>query len=76
MEKTSVWFAYFVSKTSKEHFYLGFNGYLFKSNSVRTQIQKESQGTKVLSISTGRISKIKLSFPNLKEQQKSPHSFL
>ncbi|WP_024566541.1 MULTISPECIES: restriction endonuclease subunit S [Elizabethkingia] len=59
-----------LARPQKNIFYLGFNGYLFKSNSVRTQIQKESQGTKVLSISTGRISKIKLSFPNLKEQQK------
>src|SRR5690606_16640454 len=51
-------------------FHLGFNGYLFKSNSVRTQIQKESQGSKVLSINVGRISKIDLSFPTINEQQK------
>ena len=55
----------------KDHiFNLGFNGYLFKSNFVRTQIQKESQGSKVLSINVGRISKIDLSFPDLKEQEK------
>lgn len=51
-------------------FHLGFNGYLFKSNSVRTQIQKESQGSKVLSINIGRISKIDLSFPDVKEQER------
>jgi type I restriction enzyme S subunit len=51
-------------------FYLGFNGFLFKSNSVRTQIQKESQGSKVLSINVGRISNINLSFPSIQEQQK------
>ncbi|MGF7229925.1 restriction endonuclease subunit S [Arachidicoccus sp.] len=51
-------------------FHLGFNGYLFKSNSVRTQIQKESQGSKVLSINTRRISKIELSFPSVNEQEK------
>lgn len=51
-------------------FHLGFNGYLFKSNKVRTQIQKESQGSKVLSINVGRISKIELSFPDLKEQER------
>ncbi|SFK40805.1 type I restriction enzyme, S subunit [Chryseobacterium indologenes] len=51
-------------------FHLGFNGYLFKSNSVRTQIQKESQGSKVLSINTGRISKIELSFPSVNEQER------
>ena len=51
-------------------FHLGFNGYLFKSNSVRTQIQKESQGSKVLSINAGRISKIELSFPSVNEQER------
>lgn len=51
-------------------FHLGFNGYLFKSNSVRTKIQKESQGSKVLSINVGRISKIELSFPSVNEQEK------
>ena len=51
-------------------FHLGFNGYLFKSNFVRTQIQKESQGSKVLSINVGRISKIELPVPTLKEQGK------
>ena len=51
-------------------FHLGFNGYLFKSNSVRRQIQKEAQGTKVLSINVGRISKIELGYPTIPEQQK------
>ena len=51
-------------------FEIGFNGYLFKSNTVRTQIQKESQGSKVLSINVGRISGIEITFPTLKEQQK------
>ncbi len=51
-------------------FCLGFNGYLFKSNSVRTQIQRESQGSKVLSINVGRLSKIELSFPTVDEQQR------
>jgi type I restriction enzyme S subunit len=51
-------------------FHLGFNGYLFKSNSVKTQIQKESQGSKVLSINVGRISKIEFSFPSVNEQEK------
>lgn len=51
-------------------FHKGFTGYLFKSNSVRTQIQKEAQGTKVFSISAGRISKIELTFPSIPEQEK------
>lgn len=50
---------------------IGFGGYLFKSNWIRKQIQREAQGAKVLGISTGRISNIKISFPrNPKEQQK------
>lgn len=51
-------------------FEIGFNGYLLKSNTVRVQIQKESQGSKVLSINVGRISGIEITFPTLKEQQK------
>lgn len=50
---------------------IGFGGYLFKSDRIRKQIQKESQGTKVLSISGTRISNIEIFFPkNPKEQQK------
>ncbi|SEL89347.1 restriction endonuclease subunit S [Parapedobacter koreensis] len=49
-------------------FSIGFCGYLFKSDKVRTQIQKESQGSKVLSISTGRLSNISLTIPCIEEQ--------
>ena len=59
-----------LARPKKDIFHLGFSGYLFKSNSVRTQIQKESQGSKVLSINVGRISKIELSFPSVEEQKK------
>jgi type I restriction enzyme S subunit len=51
-------------------FYQGFLGYLFKSNSVRLQIQKESQGSKVLSISGGRLLNTNICYPSLAEQQK------
>ena len=59
-----------LARPKKDIFHLGFSGYLFKSNSVRTQIQKESQGSKVLSINVGRISKVELSFPSVEEQSK------
>lgn len=50
---------------------IGFGGHLFVSNIVRSQIQKESQGAKVLGISAGRLSKIEISYPtSTKEQQK------
>ena len=59
-----------LSRPKENTFSKGFGGYLFKSNCVRLQIQKESQGSKVLSINVGRISNIILSFPSLPEQQK------
>ncbi|MDV4043703.1 type I restriction endonuclease subunit R [Elizabethkingia anophelis] len=49
---------------------LGFGGYLFKSPKVRTQIQKESQGSKVLSISPTRLSNVEILIPKLEEQMK------
>jgi type I restriction enzyme S subunit len=50
---------------------IGFGAYLFKSTYVRTQIQKESQGSKVLGISATRLTKIQLPIPHTKaEQQK------
>jgi type I restriction enzyme, S subunit len=49
-------------------FSTGFAGYLFKSNSLRTQIQKEAQGSKVLSISASRLSNILIPIPCPPEQ--------
>ncbi|MBY7668012.1 MULTISPECIES: restriction endonuclease subunit S [Vibrio] len=49
----------------------GFGGYLFKSEVIRKQIQKESQGAKVLGISGSRISNIDVIYPiDHDEQQK------
>ena len=59
-----------LARPKENLFYLGFNGYLFKSNKIRLQIQKESQGAKVLGISISRLSNIELSFPSLPEQEK------
>ena len=50
---------------------LGFGGHLFKSGWVRTQIQKEAQGAKVLGISANRMRNLRLPMPpTLAEQQK------
>jgi type I restriction enzyme S subunit len=49
---------------------LGFGGHLFKSGWVRTQIQKEAQGAKVLGISANRMRNLRLPLPPLPEQQK------
>lgn len=50
---------------------IGFGGYLFKSDWIRKQIQRESQGAKVLGISATRISNVQILYPkNHNEQQK------
>ena len=50
---------------------IGFGGHLFKSKHIRKQIQKESQGSKVLGISAGRLSDIEVCYPlDKNEQQK------
>lgn len=49
---------------------IGFGGYLFKSDWVRKQIQREAQGAKVLGISATRISNVQIAYPkNQKEQE-------
>jgi type I restriction enzyme S subunit len=59
-----------LARPTLEKISIGFSGYLFKSYQVRTQIQKESQGSKVLSISSTRLSNISLVIPSNEEQQK------
>ena len=60
----------FLARPNKFKMALGFSGYLVKSWKVRKQIMVIAQGTKVLGLSTGRLSKIKLVIPQSKEQQK------
>ena len=52
-----------LARQKNNNFIVGFAGYLFKSNWIRNQIKKESQGTKVLGISATRLSNINISFP-------------
>jgi len=60
-----------LARPNDDSLVIGFGAYLFKSRRVRTQIQKESQGSKVLGISATRLTKIKLPIPSTKaEQQK------
>ncbi len=50
---------------------VGFGGHLFRSNRIRSQIRREAQGSKVFGISAGRLSSVKVCFPEDKaEQQK------
>ena len=59
-----------LARPNLEKFDIGFGGYLFKSYKVRTKIQKEAQGSKVLSISATRLTNISLNFPSKDEQKK------
>jgi len=60
----------FLARPKGENMYVGFMSALLKSWSVRKQVMTIAQGTKVLGISTGRLSKINLSYPSLPEQTK------
>lgn len=48
----------------------GFSTYMMKSEYVRDQIKLIAQGTKVLSISPLRLSRITIQLPNIEEQSK------
>ncbi|CAH8184247.1 restriction endonuclease subunit S [Vibrio aestuarianus] len=60
-----------LARPKKNDLVKGFGGYLFKSEVMRKQIQKESQGAKVLGISGSRISNVEVIYPiDHDEQQK------
>ncbi len=60
-----------LARRNDERLILGFGGHLFRSGSIRSQIMKEAQGTKVYAISATRLGKIEVAFPAYeKEQQK------
>jgi type I restriction enzyme, S subunit len=48
---------------------VGFGGYLFLNDKIRKQIQRESQGAKVLGISATRLSDISIFYPQEKKEQ-------
>jgi type I restriction enzyme, S subunit len=49
---------------------VGFGGHLFRSVRIRSQIQKEAQGTKVYAISSTRMANIEIAFPSDEKEQK------
>ncbi|MCX7638583.1 MAG: restriction endonuclease subunit S [Cyclobacteriaceae bacterium] len=55
---------------------IGFGGFLFKSDWIRKQIQREAQGAKVLGVSASRISNINIKFPKSKKEQQKIASCL
>lgn len=50
-------------------FALGFGAYLFSSEGVRRQIQREGQGAKVLGLSATRLGNVRLHYPSTQEEQ-------
>ncbi len=64
-----------LARPNLDKFDIGFGGYLFKTNKVRTKIQKEAQGSKVLSISATRLTNLLLDYPSKEEQKKIVECF-
>lgn len=58
-----------LARPVRNSFAPGFGAYLFSSADVRKQIQRESQGAKVLGLSVGRLGTIQLCFPRQGEEQ-------
>jgi type I restriction enzyme, S subunit len=58
-----------LARQINSEFISGFGGYLFLNDIVRKQIQRESQGAKVLGISATRLSNINIFYPKEKKEQ-------
>lgn len=59
-----------LARPNKGEMCVGFSGHLLKSANFRKQLMIIAQGSKVLSISTGRVGLIKINLPSYNEQQK------
>lgn len=59
-----------LARQKEKKLIIGFGGYLFKSNGIRKQIQREAQGAKVLGISATRLSSISITYPKDKLEQR------
>lgn len=59
-----------LARRTNNRIVFGFGGHLFKSAWVRTQVQKEAQGAKVLGISPKRLQNLRLPLPKDKVEQK------
>ncbi len=60
----------FLARPNKLGMHKGFSGQLVKASFVHRQMMTIAQGTKVLSLSSGRLSRVKLKIPCIAEQQK------
>jgi type I restriction enzyme S subunit len=48
---------------------IGFGGHLFRSRLIRSQIEKEAQGTKVYAVSPSRLRNVEVSYPRDSAEQ-------
>ncbi|ACT96439.1 restriction endonuclease subunit S [Dyadobacter fermentans] len=60
----------FLARPNRNTMSPGFGGYLMRSEKVKLQLMFIAQGTKVLSISTSRLSNIEIDLPIIFEQKK------
>ena len=60
----------FLARPSNSTIHLGFGAILMQSWNIRYQLMRIAQGTKVMSISKGRMDHLFLKIPSLKEQEK------
>lgn len=59
-----------LARPNKGSMALGFGAYLFSSEGLRKQIQREAQGAKVLGLSPTRLGNVKLYYPSRLDEQK------
>lgn len=59
-----------LARPDLHNMFIGFNGYLMKSEKIRLQIKTIAQGSKVLSISSKRLAELTLIIPQIPEQIK------
>ncbi|MDD5034868.1 MAG: restriction endonuclease subunit S [Methylococcaceae bacterium] len=58
-----------LARPNEGFFVLGFGAYLFSSEGVRKQIQREGQGAKVLGLSATRLGNVRLHYPSKPDEQ-------
>lgn len=58
-----------LARPNEGSFALGFCAYLFSSEGVRKQIQREAQGAKVLGLSATRLGNVRLHYPSKRDEQ-------
>ena len=59
-----------LARLDSDRIHVGYGAYMMASNVVKQQIRRIAHGTKVLGISAGRMKKVELPVPCIKEQQK------